>query len=151
MRPRHVPTQCSAGPVYSCKPVSHFLSRASALFARNGNPQPLPHQSLAHSFRFNGRGRVTSSKNLLNYYSRHAPFCPASAGVPCGDSSSSTSHHSRITSHGLLLTAHRSCPPLRALLEGKRSAFLFQGSFLLLEWPRFYIRVPGAGSCPTHP
>src|SRR5437764_11461601 len=148
MRPRHVPTQCSAGPVYSCKPVSHFLSRASALFARNGNPQPLPHQSLAHSFRFNGRGRVTSSKNLLNYYSRHAPFCPASAGGPCGDSSSSTSHHPRIPSHGLLLTAHSPCPPLRPLLAGKRSALRFQGPFPLLDCTRFYTPVPGARPSP---
>src|SRR5690242_17463388 len=45
--------------------ATSVLSRASALFAPNGDTQLLSPQSLTYSFPFNGRGRVRSSKDLL--------------------------------------------------------------------------------------
>src|ERR1700740_2103638 len=53
--------------------LSPVFSSPSALFAHNGDLQPLCHQSLAHSFPFNGRGEGRPTTNAERLTSFHHP------------------------------------------------------------------------------
>ena len=118
--------------------VSLFLSRTSALFAHNEHPQPLSH----------GRGRVLLPRiSPAIIQGTH----PCALHPPTWSGRARTLPLPPVTNHQSPQFCGASRLPSPALVEGRRSAFLFQDSLLLLEWPRFYIRVPGAGPCPTPP